>query len=236
MRPSEALKVFLGRIRKYRTCPAERITTDLLFTETGYHAASLQEVSRWYRKWWVFFILFGPFIFWGLLIMCQYKLDKDFVIFSIVLKLCWVDTLLLWQIKELPIYDPCVCAMISGIATEQTLQPARKRCEAKGSFDVLKKTFFERLSLFSRCFIRNWFGSHWYKGSVSFLGTATKYVVKSTNKLLSIRMVYREIDILQLMVANFKNISYESPRNNSFKPFQFCLIVLSVLLAIFLAW
>lgn len=31
-----------------------------------------------------------------------------------------------------------------------------------------------------------------------------------------------------------KNIWYESPRNNSLKPFQFCLIVSSVPLAIFL--
>ena len=33
------------------------------------------------------------------------------------------------------------------------------------------------------------------------------------------------------LVSKFKQISYKSPRNNSIKPFQFCLRVLSLLLA-----
>ena len=44
--------------------------------------------------------------------------------------------------------DPCVCAKISGIATGQTLQVARKECMATGCFDVQKNDFGERSSLF----------------------------------------------------------------------------------------
>ena len=43
---------------------------------------------------------------------------------------------------------PLLCAKGSGIATEQTMQIARKKCMAKSCFGVQKKQFFKRIQRF----------------------------------------------------------------------------------------
>ena len=63
------------------------------------------------------------------------------------------------QSTSINIFDPIIESLclrkISGIATGQTLQLARKKCMAKGCFDLQNNDFGEKLSLFRRYFIRN---------------------------------------------------------------------------------
>ena len=54
-----------------------------------------------------------------------------------------------------PIIESLCLRKISGIATGQTLQLARKKCMAKGCFDLQNNDFGEKLSLFRHYFIRN---------------------------------------------------------------------------------
>ena len=53
------------------------------------------------------------------------------------------------QSKSINIFDPLIGSLclrkISGIATGQTLQLARKKCMAKGCFDVQNNDFGEKL-------------------------------------------------------------------------------------------
>ena len=41
--------------------------------------------------------------------------------------------------NELPVFGPCVCANIFGMAIGQALQVARRKYMAKGCFDVRKR-------------------------------------------------------------------------------------------------
>ena len=57
-----------------------------------------------------------------------------------------------WLMNELPVIGSCVCAKISGIATGQILQLARRKCMAEVYSDVQQNDFGERLSLFAAFF------------------------------------------------------------------------------------
>ena len=63
------------------------------------------------------------------------------------------------QSTSIKMFDPIIGSLclrkISGIATGQTLQLARKKCMAKGCFDVQNNDFGEKLSLFRHYFTRN---------------------------------------------------------------------------------
>ena len=110
--------------------------------------------------------------------------------------------------------DPCVCAEISRIATWQTLQLVRKKCMAKGCFDV-KKTI---LVIYHRFF----------PGILSEMGVGNLAI----NFSPCARVWW---NWLCVMISNFSSIRFKSPRNNSIEPFQFYLLVLSRHLAFFLA-
>ena len=90
---------------------------------------------------------------------------------------------------------------------------------AKGSFDVQKTDFCEKLWLCRRSFIIHWERYVDAREIEVFVGITTKYVIKETEKLLSLRKVYCEI----VIAPKYYKVNQESLRNNLFKSFQLYL-------------
>ena len=116
--------------------------------------------------------------------------------------------------------DPCVLANISGIATKQTLR----------LFEVQKNHYGERSSPFAAVLSElDWVMS--IQGKREFC--VNNHETWGKIHLLTFHHAQGLLWNWHLvLVSKFKHISYKSLKpNNSIKPFQFCLRVLSLLIA-----
>lgn len=112
---------------------------------------------------------------------------------------------------------------ISGIATEQTLQVARRKYTVKGYFYV---------RYFRRRFIMNRFRYCWYKGTVRFCLNDTE--ICNTTCRLTFLQVCLCVTFIVLywhggVVSKFLKLSNWSPGNNTMKPHKFYIRVFSLL-------
>ena len=82
---------------------------------------------------------------------------------------CAVKSMCTIPLEQWPLHNEQVVSnWILVFAKGQTLQLARKKCMARGCFNIQRNNFGERFSPFHCCFIRNGFELCWYKGSTSF--------------------------------------------------------------------
>ena len=101
------------------------------------------------------------------------------------------------------------------------------RCKHYDCFEVQNNHYGERSSLFRRCFIRIGLGNVETReaNNHEIWGKIHRLTFHHAQGLLW------NWHLAHLLVSKFKHIGYKSPKNNSIKPFQFCLRVLSLLLA-----